>query len=241
MVRKKPGPHKKQAIEWRSHEPNRLETFSDAVFAFALTLIVLSIEVPKSFDELFEMLKGTLSFAACFTVLFQIWNYQNVYFRRFGLNDRVTLVLNGILLFVILVYVYPMKFLALVLFGSGKYVHDGHTLPMISSYHQTLSLMLLYGAGYTIIYLLFYLMYLNARSKAVHLELTPKEIFETNTVAGINLLSVMTGILAMAVALILPERLCGLSGFVYFLIAICYSVWYSYRGKKGRMLFDEHH
>src|SRR5476651_972449 len=111
MVRKKAASHKKQAIEWRSHEPSRLETFSDAVFAFALTLIIVSIEVPKSFDELWETLKGTLSFAVCFAALFQIWNSQNVFFRRYGLNDGLTVVLNGMLLFVVLVYVYPMKFL----------------------------------------------------------------------------------------------------------------------------------
>jgi hypothetical protein len=42
---------KKHTIKWRSHEPSRIETFSDAVFAFALTLVIISFEVPKSFDE----------------------------------------------------------------------------------------------------------------------------------------------------------------------------------------------
>src|ERR1700679_4382757 len=92
--------NKRNRIEWRSHEPSRLETFSDAVFAFAVTLIIVSLEVPKSFTELFETMKGTLSFAACFATLFIIWNSQNLFFRRYGLNDAWTAALNGMLLFV---------------------------------------------------------------------------------------------------------------------------------------------
>jgi uncharacterized membrane protein len=237
MVRKQPAKHhKKQIIEWRSHEPSRLETFSDAVFAFALTLIVLSIEVPKSFDELYETMKGGISFAACFAILFQIWNWQNVFFRRFGLNDTLTVVLNGIMLFVVLVYVYPMKFLATMMFTSATYERNGHVLHMITHVEQTRALMLIYGTGYTVIYALFYLMYRNAQHLAERLELTPKELFETKTVAAINLISVFIGILAMLLALIFPIEKAGLSGFTYFLIPIAYSIYYSYRGAKSRKL-----
>src|ERR1700759_2913297 len=98
-MRVKATKHKSEGIiKWPSHEPSRIETFSDAAFAFALTLIIVSIEVPKSFDDLIETMKGTLSFAVCFAILFNIWNNQNIFFRRYGLTDNYTITLNAVLL-----------------------------------------------------------------------------------------------------------------------------------------------
>ena len=47
-------------FRWRSHEVSRIEGLSDAVFAFAVTLLVVSLEVPKTFAELMHAMR-------CFT------------------------------------------------------------------------------------------------------------------------------------------------------------------------------
>jgi uncharacterized membrane protein len=227
---------KKQVIEWRSHEPSRLETFSDAVFAFAVTLIIVSLEVPKSFNELYETMKGTLSFAACFAVLFQIWNQQNLFFRRYGLNDGITVTLNGMLLFVVLVYAYPLKFLFGLLFFDNTYMLNGHPREMINNI-QIPTLMLIYGAGYTTIYLLFFAMYANAKKHAAALKLTAIEIYETETITRINILLILIGVTAMLLAWLLPVKYSGFSGYFYGAIGFAYWGWYSYRGKKAKKKF----
>ncbi|MEO8886008.1 MAG: TMEM175 family protein [Mucilaginibacter sp.] len=227
---------KTNVIKWRSHEPSRIETFSDAVFAFALTLIIVSLEVPKSFDELVETMKGTLSFAVCFALLFNIWNSQNIFFRRYGLKDEYTITLNAILLFIVLIYTYPLKFLFVSLFSQGKYMLHGHEMHMILP-NQKPSLMVIYGIGFTAIYMLFYLMYRRAQKMADDLKLTPEELFESKTFANINILCAGIGILSITTALLLPLNVVGASGYVYFLIPVVYSTWFSYRGKKRRRLF----
>src|SRR5579862_9365312 len=83
----------------------RLESFSDCVFAFALTLLVVSLEVPKSFTDLLSAMRGMVAFAFCFAVLFGLWSRHHTFFRRFGLEDGATKALTACLLFVVLAYV----------------------------------------------------------------------------------------------------------------------------------------
>jgi hypothetical protein len=51
-----PEPH----FRWRGGEITRLEGFTDAVFAFAVTLLVVSLEVPHMFEELLAADEGIL-------------------------------------------------------------------------------------------------------------------------------------------------------------------------------------
>jgi len=238
MVRKKIAQLQRRStsIEWRSHEPSRLETFSDAVFAFALTLIIVSVEVPKSFDDLIVTMKGTLSFAVCFAALFQIWNSQNIFFRRYGMKDEITIFLNAVLMFVVLIYAYPLKFLSILLFVRQTYTLNGHEYPMIND-NQVSLLMIIYGAGFMVNYLLFFLMHLNALKNAVVLKLTRSEIYQTKTITYMNLIGAGIGLTAILMAAFLPLQYQGLSGFTYFLIPFAYWVWNGYRGKKQRQLY----
>src|SRR3954462_11461140 len=98
-----PEPH----FRWRGGEITRLEGFTDAVFAFAVTLLVVSLEVPHTFEELLGTMKGFVAFAACFAILILIWHAHVKFFRRYGLQDAWTVFLNSSLLFVVLLYVYP--------------------------------------------------------------------------------------------------------------------------------------
>ncbi|HLK61651.1 MAG TPA: TMEM175 family protein [Chthonomonadaceae bacterium] len=95
LVKKGAGADK--GFRWRGKEVSRVEGFSDAVFGFALTLLVVSLQVPKTFTELLETLRGFLAFGICFALLLMVWERHYTFFRRYGLQDGLTVTLNGLL------------------------------------------------------------------------------------------------------------------------------------------------
>jgi uncharacterized membrane protein len=90
----------------------RLEGFSDAVFALAATLLVVTLEVPGDYDELLDALGGFPAFGLAFGALVSLWAGHRQFFARYPLGDPWTVFINGVLLFVVLLYVYPLKLLA---------------------------------------------------------------------------------------------------------------------------------
>lgn len=213
-------PRRDHGFRWRSREPSRLEGFSDAVFGFAITLLVLSVEVPKTVDQLAAMLSpvNIVAFAVSFATLVAIWLAQYHYFRRYGLDDGWTTTLNIVLLFVVLLYVYPLKFLFTELsrlaFGAATSVNSA----------QWPRLMALYSTGFVVVYVVFALLYTHAYRHREVLDLTAVEVVETRhsiaeQVGMIAIGSVSLGILALAVNTPFWSRGAGgLAGMAYVLI-----------------------
>ena len=54
-------------------------------------------------------MRGFVPFAVCFAVLAQVWWMHHNFFRRYGMDDGMTAMLNFILLFVVLFYTYPLE------------------------------------------------------------------------------------------------------------------------------------
>lgn len=194
-------------FRFRGREVSRVEAFSDVVFGFALTLIVVSLEVPKSYGELMQVMSGFLGFAICFAMLTWIWYVHHTFFRRYALQDDLTIALNTALLFLVLFYTYPLKFMFSIVTGQirGAYANAG-------------TLFVIYGLGFAGIFLLFFCMYLHALRKREELELNALEVHDTRTAmimygayVGIGLLSALLGVTLTGFAL-------NWAGWTYFLL-----------------------
>ena len=226
----------KDPIRWRSNEVLRIEALSDAVFAFSITLLIVSLEVPETFDELIKILKGFFAFAISFTLLFQIWYSQFKYFRRYGLQNFYITVLNGALLFVVLFYMYPLKFLFSMLIpgGMSDVPHD----KVVITVKQVPLLMVIYGAGYAAINIIFILLYIQALKDRSDLELSEREVFETKTQLYKYCVLTFIGILSVIVAISVAPEYSGNAGWCYALIGPALGIFFSIRGKAARKKFQ---
>jgi uncharacterized membrane protein len=162
----------------RAGDVSRLEQFSDAVFGFAMALLVVSTEVPRTASDLYAVLWDFPAFGLTFAVLIWFWWGHNVYFRRFGLVDAFTTFLNGVLLFLILFCVYPMKFILTALLNSLLWGQFGFARGDANA------LMALYSLGFTAVFGMFALLYRHALAKRDELELDEREILVTHASMG---------------------------------------------------------
>jgi hypothetical protein len=205
----------------RGREVSRLEALSDGMFAFAATLLVVSLEVPRTYPELVANLHGFLAFGVSFTFLLMIWWAHNRFFRRYGMQDTTVMVINSVLLFVVLFYVYPMKFMFSALAGIffGLEGRD----PVVLQTSEIRPLLIIYGLGFIAVFACFALLYLYAWHRRGELGLDALEISQALfwsrhylIFAGVGALSVVLALLGIGVRF-------GFPGWIYCLIGpFCY-------------------
>jgi uncharacterized membrane protein len=204
----------KDGFRLRGTAMSRIDGFSDVVFGFAITLLVVSLEVPRTFEELNHSLRGFVPFAICFLFLILVWYSHYKFFRRYNLHDAGTIAINAVLLFVVLFYVYPLKFLFTVL-TSQLFGGDGGTFATPA---QMSELMVLYGIGFASVYLLFTALYWNAWRQRRELQLNPIELFLTKS-SGIEYMAMAAvGLVSVGVATLAPHGYSAIAGFVYVLL-----------------------
>jgi uncharacterized membrane protein len=194
-----------------------VEALSDMVFAFALTLLVVSADPPSSFAELNTQLWGLPGFAAAFAILLIIWHSHYVFFRRYALEDAWTTTLNAGLLFLILFFVYPLKYLATMLSRFVQSLAQGAPTAPLTLYEARDALVML-SIGYALVFLVFALLYGHALNRRAELALTPQEIALSRFSLWQQNVHVFIGTAVAISASIAPFWMAPLMGFIYCLI-----------------------
>lgn len=214
-------------FHYRGMNQTRIEAFSDAVFAVAFTLVVLSMSVPETFEELRKSINDILPSFICIVLIVVIWYQHYIFFLRYGLQNTKTIVVNTLLLFFLLIYVYPLKFLARFLVELYSGLLFGRERSFINDFGGELNgdnmslLMTAYGAGATLIFASIAWLYRHAYGKRVELDLSEYESFATKASLYQNLWMSSIPFLSTLVTIIQPfgngPLNYAIAGFIYML------------------------
>jgi uncharacterized membrane protein len=207
----------------RLHAVSRLEGFSDAVFGFALTLLVVQLEVPRTSEALRLLVRGSIPFALTFAMVCYIWWEHNRFFRTFGMQDAWTAFLNCALLFVVLFFVYPLKFLTTALLGPivgipGGGLEDGRFVLVV------------YSSGMVAIFGAFVLLYRHAGRHARDLDPVDRVMLRYKTRA--HVISASLGLASIALALVVHDDWLWVPGVLYMLMGPLHA-WNGFKGGKA--------
>jgi uncharacterized membrane protein len=204
----------------RGENMTRIEVFSDAAFAFAVTMLVISLStIPQNYHELLTALQRVPSFAASFAVMMLIWITHRRWSQRFGLDDGVSTSLTLALIFVVLVYVYPLKLIMDLMF----YAFSQSWFPadfQVSSTAEVAVLMAIFSVGFFLIALIHFGLYLRAASKADELCLSELEQLLIRKELLIWMVQAILGFCVALVALTFMSTWGYLAGIIYSLTPI---------------------
>ena len=203
----------------------RLEAFVDAAFAFAVTLLVISAErIPDSVRSLVLALKQIPAFAAGFALLALFWYAHVRWSRHYRLDGMLATLLSLLLVFLVLVYVYPLR----LLLGTFFAWISGGWLPMplsdVAGATQIAFVFVFYGLAFASMSACMAGLYLLAWRRRGSLGLDHARAAEAmGEVAAYGYFCVV-GLLSALVAVALPANAApwqvAIPGSLYFLLSL---------------------
>lgn len=226
-------PHKND-FRLRGTEMTRLETFMDAAFAFATTMLVISIgEMPTNYSELILALKEIPAFLLSFLLIMYFWASHRSWSRKYGLEDSMTILISLSLIFVLLVYIYPLRLMSTSLFAwiSGGWLQSKFSLQTADELY---GLFQIYGIGAFAMAGLMMLLYIRARSAREKLNLNKLEIIKTNAEIAIFSIISLSGLISFLIASLMPGHFKIMAGFIYWLLAIILPLTGIYYDRKEK-------
>jgi uncharacterized membrane protein len=196
-------------------DSERLEAFSDSVFGFAATLLVVTLEVPRTFPQLAESLWGFVPFAMSFLALCLLWTTHRAFFKRYQIADRPTIALNSILLFVVLFYIYPLKFMTVALVTEVLSRKPFRESTMFRGPEDVGGMFVVYSLGFAAVFACYALMYRHAARSAGELGLDAARLAEARMLSRHYWILAAVGVASIASAALGIGVRYGFPGWIY--------------------------
>ena len=190
-----------QGFRLRGEGVTRLETFVDAAFAFAVTLLVVSFDaMPDSAAELYDALRRLPAFLAGFMILAMFWHSHHRFSRRFGLEDGAVVTLSLAFVAATLFYVYPLR----MVMSAAMHHFTGGWAPsefQVASLGEYQMIFVIYGIGFAVLSGIMAWLNAHALRRAAALGLDDAERLVAHSEVVSHLILVAVAILSMAIAL----------------------------------------
>jgi uncharacterized membrane protein len=181
------------------HDTSRLQGFSDGVFALSATLLVVTLgEVPSNYDELVGAVARFPAFALAFAALVSVWNGHREFFARYPIADGWTVAINSVLLFIVLLYVYPLKLLSEVV--AESLLGTGPAALASMGVEQIRGLYLIFGTAIVAVLTLLAALHLRAWSLRRELALDELGRYELRQEIVVYAALVLVGVLSLLTA-----------------------------------------
>ena len=205
-------------VRLRGLEVTRLDTFIDAAFAFVLTLLVISFDqIPANFDEMVDAIKRIPGFFASFCVMMMFWLSHRQWSRRYGLESNRAVFLSLALIFMMLVYVYPLRMIFEGMFAS---LSDGYFTSnfKIRDFAELRSMFLYYSIGSLVMALLVCDLYRTAMRNKDPLGLNQDEVLATRISVVNWFIIALFSVVSILIAMTVPDGMVPLAGYLYFFV-----------------------
>ncbi len=215
----------------RGENMTRIETFVDAAFAFAFTMLVISIdEIPNTMPELLALSQDIPAFLVSATVVGSIWIAHTVWSRTFGLQDRATLYLSLSLVMLVLIFVYPIKLMVQL---SISYLSGGLLQQNLAIMElvDVINLFIYFGLGLMALSLILIALYQNALRQREQLVLNDYEAAFCRLACVTWAIVGATALVSCVAAPLLNERI-SWAGLVYFSLLLSLPIARRLYGKR---------
>jgi uncharacterized membrane protein len=203
----------------RGESMTRIETFVDAAFAFAFTMLVISIdEIPETVPELLSLSQDIPAFLISATIIGSIWVAHTTWSRTFGLQDSFTLYLSLGLVMLVLTFVYPIKLmvqLSISYLSRGALQQNLQIMELV----DVVNLMIYFGLGLMALSLILIALYQNSLRQREQLVLSEYEVAFCKLAILTWTIVAATAIVSSVAAPLLGEMI-QFSGLVYFTLGL---------------------
>jgi uncharacterized membrane protein len=211
--------HTKDGFRNRGAEMTRLETFVDAAFAFAVTLLVVGggDNVPANYDEFVFAMLQVPAFALCFANIAFFWYAHYTWSRRFGLEDLPSTVLSLMLIFVVLIFVYPLK---AIYAGAFNFIpgFDSRYVFSYSSVEDFAGVLVIFGLAFSSLSAIIVLLNWRAVRVADSIGLSETERFDAITTIHLWMVCAVLPLGSVLIAMVASDERWVIGASVYYLV-----------------------